>query len=92
MLFSFWLPLAHTLDTRLLSIIPQNETSSFKVQYDSVKSKSQLSKKKKKRLSPSVSVDLLKFGMLVSQPALRNGSTHGKYEQLTLKFPKVIYF
>lgn len=49
-------------------------------------------KKKKKGLSPSVSVDLLKFGMLVSQPALRNGSTHGKYEQLTLKFPKVIYF
>lgn len=51
--------LACTLDTRLLSTILQNETSSFTFQDDSVI---------KKGLSPSISVDLLKFGMLVSVP------------------------
>lgn len=45
-----------------------------------------------KLLFPSVS-DLSKLAMLgLIQLALRNDSAHGKYDEITVKFPNVIYF
>lgn len=88
----FFLPccLWYILWTLDFSPLFLNETSLFKSQCDSVKSKSQLSKKRDYLLFQQIHKNL--GCVCLFQPALRNGSTQNKYEKLTVQFPKLVYF